>query len=261
MPVWSRIRRSGTSPFFQSSPVGGGGAAVIAGLRLRQMEGQNRPVHPREGYGLSVTVLTFNPMYLTEFSGTTGLPLPPTSSCWTMRAARSRSARRRNLRQGTTGGDARRSDKPEANAAGVFHRDGYFRTGDVGVFDDKGFLKIVDQVEGHDPRLRLQCHPNEVEAVASPAPAACWNAPASGAPDEKIRRGSNNSPRQDAKRNADSRGIARWRIAAGARNDRLQDAENHPVHSTRRRNPMSAGVTPSPRVAQPEGCGRTMPPG
>ena len=34
--------------------------------------------------------------------------------------------------------------KPEANAA-AFTADGYFRTGDVGVFDAKGFLKIVDR--------------------------------------------------------------------------------------------------------------------
>ena len=53
-------------------------------------------------------------------------------------------------------------EKPEANAT-AFTADGYFRTGDIGVFDEKGFLKIVDRkkdmiiVSGHDHCLRLQC--------------------------------------------------------------------------------------------------------
>ena len=34
--------------------------------------------------------------------------------------------------------------QPEANAA-AFTADGYFKTGDVGVFDERGFLKIVDR--------------------------------------------------------------------------------------------------------------------
>ena len=57
---------------------GGGGAAVIAAVseKWREITGQNI----REGYGLSETspVLTFNPMHLTDFSGTTGLPMPST---------------------------------------------------------------------------------------------------------------------------------------------------------------------------------------
>jgi long-chain acyl-CoA synthetase len=32
--------------------------------------------------------------------------------------------------------------KPQANAE-AFTTDGFFRTGDIGVFDEKGFLKIV----------------------------------------------------------------------------------------------------------------------
>jgi long-chain acyl-CoA synthetase len=57
---------------------GGGGAAVIAAVSAKWEKITGQII--REGYGLSETspVLTFNPMYLTEFSGTTGLPMPST---------------------------------------------------------------------------------------------------------------------------------------------------------------------------------------
>jgi long-chain acyl-CoA synthetase len=93
----------------------------------------------REGYGLSETspVLTFNPASISDFSGTTGLPLPaPTSSCSTT------TARGRTRRAGEVcakGPQVMRGywNQPEANAA-AFTADGYFRTGDVGVFDAEG---------------------------------------------------------------------------------------------------------------------------
>ena len=66
------------SGLFQSSPVG---RRRRRGDRSHVGKWQEITGHfIREGYGLSETspVLTFNPMYLTEFSGTTGLPLPST---------------------------------------------------------------------------------------------------------------------------------------------------------------------------------------
>ena len=57
---------------------GGGGTAVIATTLAKWQEITGQII--REGYGLSETspVLTFNPMFVTEFSGTTGLPMPST---------------------------------------------------------------------------------------------------------------------------------------------------------------------------------------
>jgi long-chain acyl-CoA synthetase len=56
--------------------------------------------------------------------------------------------------------------KPDANAA-AFTPDGYFRTGDIGVFDDKGFLKIVDRKKDMIIVSGFNVYPNEIEAVAS----------------------------------------------------------------------------------------------
>ena len=56
--------------------------------------------------------------------------------------------------------------KPEANAA-AFTADGYFRTGDIGVFDEKGFLRIVDRKKDMIIVSGFNVYPNEVEVVAA----------------------------------------------------------------------------------------------
>ena len=60
-------------------------------------------------------------------------------------------------------------EKPEANAA-AFTKDGYFRTGDVGMYDDKGFLKIVDRKKDMIIVSGFNVFPNEIEAVATGCP-------------------------------------------------------------------------------------------
>src|SRR4029434_6892526 len=60
-------------------------------------------------------------------------------------------------------------EKPEANAA-AFTSDGYFRTGDLGVFDAKGFLKIVDRKKDMVLVSGFNVYPNEVEAVVAACP-------------------------------------------------------------------------------------------
>src|SRR5262249_21898327 len=59
--------------------------------------------------------------------------------------------------------------KPEANAA-AFTAEGYFRTGDVGVFDAEGNLKIVDRKKDMVIVSGFNVYPNEVEAVAAARP-------------------------------------------------------------------------------------------
>src|SRR5262249_61692833 len=58
--------------------------------------------------------------------------------------------------------------KPEANAA-AFTADGYFRTGDIGVFDVDGFLRIVDRKKDMIIVSGVNVFPHEVAAI----PAAC----------------------------------------------------------------------------------------
>ena len=57
-------------------------------------------------------------------------------------------------------------NQPEANAA-AFTADGYFRTGDIGVFDERGFLKIVDRKKDMIIVSGFNVYPNEVEGVVT----------------------------------------------------------------------------------------------
>ena len=163
---------------------GGGGAAVIAAVSEKWREVTGQII--REGYGLSETspVLTFNPMHLTEFSGTTGLPMPSTD-------IKLLDEEGREVGPGEPGEICARGpqvmsgywEKPEANAA-AFTEDGYFRTGDVGVFDERGFLKIVDRKKDMIIVSGFNVYPNEVEAVATACPGVMECA-CIGVPDEK----------------------------------------------------------------------------
>src|SRR5262249_42580222 len=123
----------------------GGGAAVLPTTSERWKALTGKDI--LEGYGLSETspILTLNPMTGAGFSGTVGLPLPSTD----IKLLGEEDA---PVPLGTPGEICARGpqvmagywEKPEANAA-AFTAEGYFRTGDVGVFDERGFLRIVDR--------------------------------------------------------------------------------------------------------------------
>jgi long-chain acyl-CoA synthetase len=70
-----------------------------------------------------------------------------------------------------------------ANAA-AFTPDGYFRTGDIGVFDRNGFLRIVDRKKDMIIVSGFNVYPNEIEAVAASCPGVLECA-CIGRPDEK----------------------------------------------------------------------------
>ena len=59
--------------------------------------------------------------------------------------------------------------KPEANAA-AFTADGYFRTGDIGVFDSQGYLRIVDRKKDMIIVSGFNVYPNELEEVIASHP-------------------------------------------------------------------------------------------
>jgi long-chain acyl-CoA synthetase len=170
---WSRLRLAA-----------GGGSAIIptTSQRWQQVTGS----FIREGYGLSETspIVSFNPQAIAEFTGTTGLPMPSTD-------IKLLDEQDQEVCIGEAGEICVKGpqvmcgywEKPEANEK-AFTADGYFRTGDVGVFDDKGFLRIVDRKKDMIIVSGFNVYPNEIEAVASAcvgvAECACI-----GDPDEK----------------------------------------------------------------------------
>jgi long-chain acyl-CoA synthetase len=162
----------------------GGGATVLptTSQKWKALTGK----HILEGYGLSETspILTLNPMTATSFSGTVGLPFPSTD-------IKLLDVDDTELPLGQPGEICAKGpqvmkgywQKPEANAA-AFTADGYFRTGDIGVFDDNGFLKIVDRKKDMIIVSGFNVYPNEVEAVAA-ACAGVAECACVGKPDEK----------------------------------------------------------------------------
>jgi long-chain acyl-CoA synthetase len=162
----------------------GGGATVLptTSQKWKALTGK----HILEGYGLSETspILTLNPMTATSFSGTVGPPFPSTD-------IKLLDVDDREVPLGQPGEICAKGpqvmkgywQKPEANAA-AFTADGYFRTGDIGVFDDKGFLKIVDRKKDMIIVSGFNVYPNEVEAVAA-ACAGVAECACVGKPDEK----------------------------------------------------------------------------
>jgi len=170
---WSNLRLAG-----------GGGAAVIGAVSDKWLALTGTFI--REGFGLSETspILSFNPASVQSFTGTTGLPLPSTD-------IKLLDENNREVGIGEAGEICAKGpqvmsgywEKPEANAT-AFTEDGYFRTGDVGVFDDKGFLKIVDRKKDMIIVSGFNVFPNEVEAVATGCPGVLECA-CIGVPDEK----------------------------------------------------------------------------
>jgi long-chain acyl-CoA synthetase len=162
----------------------GGGAAVLPVTSAKWKAVTGKDI--LEGYGLSETspVLTLNPMTIDGFSGTVGLPFPSTDiklldddgNVAALGEAGEICAKGPQVMRGYW-------EKPEANAA-AFTADGYFRTGDVGVFDGRGFLKIVDRKKDMIIVSGFNVYPNEVEAVAA-ACAGVLECACVGRPDEK----------------------------------------------------------------------------
>jgi long-chain acyl-CoA synthetase len=162
----------------------GGGAAILPTTSAKWKTLTGKDI--LEGYGLSETspILTLNPTTIEGFSAAVGLPFPSTDikllddddNEVPVGEPGEVCARGPQVMQGYW-------QKPQANAS-AFTADGYFRTGDIGVFDARGFLKIIDRKKDMIIVSGFNVFPNEVEAIASTctgvAECACI-----GKPDEK----------------------------------------------------------------------------
>ena len=123
-----------------------------------------------EGYGLSETspVLTLNPPG--GYTGKIGIPIPATD-------IKILDDEGNELAMGEAGeicakgpqimvGYWNRPDETEK----VMTKDGFFRTGDIGVMDDRGFIKIVDRKKDMILVSGFNVYPNEVEDVITAHP-------------------------------------------------------------------------------------------
>ncbi|BAO28321.1 long-chain-fatty-acid--CoA ligase [Sulfuritalea hydrogenivorans] len=147
-----------------------GGMAMQKPVADRWQELTGVPI--LEGYGLSETapVVTSNPATATGFSGTIGLPVPSTT-------VSIRDDEGLPLPPGQAGeicvagpqvmtGYWQRPDE----TAQVMAADGAFMTGDIGVMDERGYVKIVDRKKDMILVSGFNVYPSEIEEVVSACP-------------------------------------------------------------------------------------------
>ncbi|PHV36494.1 long-chain fatty acid--CoA ligase [Janthinobacterium sp. BJB304] len=148
----------------------GGGMAVQQAVNDKWL--QVTGVSIIEGYGLSETspVATCNRADSTAFSGTIGLPIPSTDIAILDDDGK-------EVPLGQTGEIAIRGpqvmsgywNRPDETAK-VMTPDGYFKSGDVGIMDERGYVKIVDRKKDMILVSGFNVYPNEVEAVIAAHP-------------------------------------------------------------------------------------------
>lgn len=145
----------------------GGGMAVQEATAKRWLEITGCPIV--EGYGLSETspVATSNRVDSKSFSGTIGVPIPSTEI--SIRADDGR-----DVPSGVPGeicirgpqvmaGYWQRPDETEK----VMTADGYFKSGDIGIMDEHGYVRIVDRKKDMILVSGFNVYPTEIEQVVS----------------------------------------------------------------------------------------------
>ncbi len=162
----------------------GGGMAVQQAVAEKWLKLTGVPII--EGYGLSETspVATCNPIMSREYSGTIGLPFPNTEIAILDDAGEP-------VPLGQPGEIAIRGPQvmagywqhPEETAK-VMTPDGFFKSGDIGIMDERGYIRIVDRKKDMIIVSGFNVYPNEVEGVVAMHPGVVECA-AIGVPDAK----------------------------------------------------------------------------
>ncbi len=161
----------------------GGGMAVQKAVAERWKQVTGTPLI--EGYGLTETApsATANPVNATEYSGAIGVPMSSTEIVL-------RDDNDRDVPLGQPGEICIRGPqvmagywkRPDETAKAI-GKDGFFHSGDVGIMDDKGFIRIVDRKKDMILVSGFNVYPNEIEQVVAMHPGVLEVA-AIGVPDE-----------------------------------------------------------------------------
>jgi long-chain acyl-CoA synthetase len=148
----------------------GGGMAVQKAVNDKWLKVTGHPIV--EGYGLSETspVATANPPGRDEFTGSIGLPIPSTDIAILDDAGN-------EVPLGQPGEIAIRGpqvmagywNRPDETAK-VMTPDGFFKSGDIGVMDEHGYVKIVDRKKDMVLVSGFNVYPNEIEGVVAMHP-------------------------------------------------------------------------------------------
>jgi long-chain acyl-CoA synthetase len=162
----------------------GGGMAVQEAVAEKWQMVTGKPLI--EAYGLTETspAATINPLDLPRYNGSIGLPIPSTEVML-------RSDDGAEVPLGHPGEICIRGPQvmagywqhPEETAK-VLDQGGWFATGDIGIMDHQGFIKIVDRKKDMIIVSGFNVYPNEIEGVAVMHPGVLECA-AVGIPDKK----------------------------------------------------------------------------
>ncbi len=145
----------------------GGGMAVTGSVAKLWLEKTGCPIC--EGYGLSETSpsASCNPTNSKAFTGTIGVPIPGTYF-------KLLDDDGNEVAPGQPGEIAIKGPQVMAGywqrpdeTAKVMTPDGYFKSGDIGTVDERGFFKIVDRKKDMILVSGFNVYPNEVEDVVS----------------------------------------------------------------------------------------------
>ncbi len=147
-----------------------GGMALQKSVSKRWREQTHSPI--LEAYGLTEAspAVAINPVYLTEYNGSIGLPLPSTDISI-------RDPEGREVPLGESGELCVKGPQVmpgywqhPAETALVFWSDGYLRTGDIANMDKQGFIYLIDRIKDMILVSGFNVYPNEVEQVISLMP-------------------------------------------------------------------------------------------
>ncbi len=147
-----------------------GGMAASEGTARHWLQATGCPMI--EGWGMSETcaIGTNNPVTNKEFTGTIGLPLPGIEIAIKDDDGRS-------LAQGEAGEICIKGPnvttgyykQPQENEK-AFTADGFMRTGDIGIMDERGYTRIIDRKKDMIIVSGFNVFPNELENVISLCP-------------------------------------------------------------------------------------------